>query len=80
MADSEHEINRKMWNEITEVHFNHPDYKVKEFLEGASTLKSIELSEVGDVTGKKLLHLLCQFGLDTLSWASLLAILTAFAV
>jgi len=64
----EHEKNRKMWNEITDVHFNHPDYKVKEFLEGASTLKSIEMSEVGDVAGKTFLHLLCQFGLDTLSW------------
>ena len=52
---------------MTDVHFKHPDYKVKEFLEGRSTLKSIELAEVGDVHGKKLLHLMCQFGLDTLS-------------
>ena len=55
---------------------SHPDYNVKEFLEGRSTLKSIELTEVGDVHGKTLLHLMCQFGLDTLSWARRGAIVT----
>ena len=30
-----------------------------------------EQGEVGDVTGKTLLHLQCHFGLDTLSWARL---------
>ena len=30
-----------------------------------------ERDEVGDVTGKTLLHLQCHFGLDTLSWARL---------
>ena len=30
-----------------------------------------EREEVGDVTGKRLLHLQCHFGLDTLSWARL---------
>ncbi len=69
MPHPDHEKNRIAWNEMTDVHFKHPDYKVKEFLEGRSTLKSIELCEVGDVYGKNLLHLMCQFGLDTLSWA-----------
>lgn len=66
-----HEINRKQWNERTEAHFKHPDYRVKEFLDGASTLHPLELSEMGDVHGKSLLHLQCHFGLDTLSWARL---------
>lgn len=76
MLHPDHEKNRTAWNEMTGVHFKHPDYKVKEFLEGRSTLKSIELAEVGDVHGKKLLHLMCQFGLDTLSWARRGAIVT----
>ncbi len=76
MPHSDHEKNRTAWNEMTDVHFNHPDYKVKEFLEGRSTLKSIELAEVGDVSGKTLLHLMCQFGLDTLKWARKGAIVT----
>ena len=39
------------------------------FLTGESTLLALDLEEVGDVTGKSLLHLQCHFGLDTLSWA-----------
>jgi SAM-dependent methyltransferase len=66
-----HEVNRKHWNQRTDAHFKHPDYRVKEFLDGQSTLHSLELSEVGDVQGKTLLHLQCHFGLDTLSWARL---------
>jgi SAM-dependent methyltransferase len=76
MRHPDHEKNRTAWNEMTDVHFKHPDYRVKEFLDGRSTLKTIELDELGDVNGKKLLHLMCQFGLDTLSWARRGAIVT----
>lgn len=76
MTRAEHEKNRAAWNEITDVHYFHPDYRVREFLDGQSTLKTIELEEVGDVRGKSLLHLQCQFGLDTLSWARRGAIVT----
>jgi len=69
MTNQDHEKNRIAWNEMVDVHFRHPDYKVKEFLKGSSTLKDLELKEVGEVKGKTLLHLMCQFGLDTLSWA-----------
>lgn len=72
----DHEKNRIAWNEMAEVHYRHPDYKVKEFLNGACTLHRIELEELGDVTGKTMLHLCCQFGLDTLSWARRGAIVT----
>ena len=34
-------------------------------------LHPLERGEVGDVVGKKLLHVQCHFGLDTLSWARL---------
>ncbi len=65
----DHEINRKHWDDRTEAHFSHPDYKVKEFLEGTFDLHPLELKEVGDVSGKTLLHLQCHFGMDTLTWA-----------
>ena len=64
-----HEKNRIAWNEMADVHYRHPDYHVKGFLAGRCSLHSIELEELGDVTGKSLLHLQCQFGLDTMSWA-----------
>jgi SAM-dependent methyltransferase len=76
MVNQDNEKNRVAWNEMARVHFDHPDYRVKEFLEGQSTLKSIEIEELGDVSGKSLLHLFCQFGLDTLSWARKGAIVT----
>ncbi|MEZ5360197.1 MAG: methyltransferase domain-containing protein [Candidatus Zixiibacteriota bacterium] len=67
--NKDHEINREQWNKRTEAHYKHPEYKVKEFLEGTFDLHPLELEEVGDVKGKTLLHLQCHFGMDTLTWA-----------
>ena len=44
-------------------------YDVDGFRAGGSTLRPFELEEVGDVAGKRLAHLQCHFGLDSLSWA-----------
>ncbi len=71
-----HEFNRQGWNRRTDAHFDHPEYHVKEFLSGRSSLHPLELDEVGDVSGKRLLHLQCHFGMDTLSWARQGAIVT----
>lgn len=71
MSHPDHEKNRALWNEVVDIHFSHPSYRTTEFLGGQSTLKRLELDELGDVRGKSLLHLMCQFGLDTLSWARL---------
>jgi SAM-dependent methyltransferase len=61
------DFNLQWWNEITDVHFSSEFYNVKEFLQGKSTLKSVELNELGDIKGKSLLHLQCHFGMDSLS-------------
>jgi SAM-dependent methyltransferase len=58
-----------MWDQFAKVHYTSDVYKTQDFIDGKSVLNSIELEEVGDVTGKSLLHLQCHFGLDTLSWA-----------
>lgn len=65
------EHNRRSWNELTQLHLELAFYDVKGFRKGKSSLNDIELNELGDVSGKKLLHLQCHFGLDTLSWARL---------
>jgi SAM-dependent methyltransferase len=65
------ELNRKSWNQRAEVHFDSRFYDVKGFLAGNTSLREIELAELTDVKGRKLLHLQCHFGLDTLSWARL---------
>lgn len=61
-------MNRVGWDRRTAVHVGSRFYDVNGFLAGASSLREIELSELQDVTGKKLLHLQCHFVLDTLSW------------
>ncbi|EPJ52920.1 MAG: methyltransferase [Osedax symbiont Rs2] len=63
--------NKKSWDKRTEIHISSKFYDVEGFLNGKNALQEIELNELGDVSGKSLLHLQCHFGLDTLSWARL---------
>lgn len=63
------ESNRALWDEWTAIHRESDFYDVEAFRKGAIRLKDFELEEVGDVSGKSLLHLQCHFGLDTMSWA-----------
>ena len=60
-------INKQTWNNKTDVHIASDFYDVSSFLKGKSTLNEIELKLLGDVKGKKILHLQCHFGQDTLS-------------
>lgn len=60
--------NKQLWEFLTKVNYE-SGYDVSTFIEGRCSLKSIELSEVGDVRGRSLLHLQCQFGMDSMSWA-----------
>jgi SAM-dependent methyltransferase len=70
MADAEYfAMNRAGWDRRTRVHFASRFYDVEGFLAGGTSLREIELAELEHVTGKRLLHLQCHFGLDTLSWA-----------
>jgi 2-polyprenyl-3-methyl-5-hydroxy-6-metoxy-1,4-benzoquinol methylase len=63
--------NRRNWDERVPIHLrdNTGTYQIDAFLAGADTLYPIEASEIGDVSGKRLLHLQCHIGLDTLSLA-----------
>ena len=65
------ELNRAGWDQRARVHLNSKFYDVPGFLSGETSLREIELAELGPVKGKSLLHLQCHFGLDTLSWARL---------
>jgi SAM-dependent methyltransferase len=70
------ELNRSHWDEATRFHTRGNVYGVEDFKAGACALHRVELEEVGDVRGKRLLHLQCHFGIDTLSWARRGAIVT----
>ena len=66
-----HEANKRRWNEVTPVHIGSEFYDVEGFVGGRSTLGEVERAAVGDIAGKRLLHLQCHFGMDTLSLARL---------
>ena len=63
--------NLHWWNEAAPLHAASAFYDVEGFLNGRSTLMEIEKVKLGDLRGKKLLHLQCHFGMDTLSLARL---------
>ncbi|MFW9803167.1 MAG: class I SAM-dependent methyltransferase [Candidatus Thorarchaeota archaeon] len=65
------QANKHMWEGRVDVHKESKFYDVEGFLKGKQTLDPIELDEIGDVDGKSLLHLMCHFGMDTLSWSRL---------
>jgi SAM-dependent methyltransferase len=74
-ADHGREIadNRRLWDAWTAIHTTGSFYDVQRFRDDPADVRiePWERDEVGDVTGKTLLHLQCHFGLDTISWARL---------
>lgn len=65
------EHNRESWNELTHLHAESSFYDLDNFKKGKSSLNHIEIEELGDIKGKKILHLQCHFGMDTISLAQL---------
>ncbi len=69
VPDGWREDNRAMWDERVPVHVAGSFYDLDGFRTRRDDLRDFETAEVGDVTGKSLLHLQCHIGTDTLSWA-----------
>lgn len=65
------EANRLLWNQRTAIHKDSSFYNREGFIKGETVLTPIELNELENVTGKKMLHLQCHFGMDSLNWARL---------
>jgi len=70
------ELNRGHWDEATRLHTRGNVYGIDDFKAGTCRLHRVEVEEVGDVHGKRLLHLQCHFGIDTLSWERRGAVVT----
>jgi len=66
-----YETNKRRWNELVDIHAKSNEYDLENFIAGKNSLHRVELEKLGDVKGKRLLHLQCHFGLDTISWARL---------
>ena len=70
-------MNRDWWDAVVPVHEASRGYNRPGFLRGEKMLCPVERAELGPlVAGRKLLHLQCHFGMDTLNWARLAATVT----
>lgn len=68
--------NRRSWNAVVPAHASHHANQIAFLRNGGSTLFGEELALLGDVAGKRVAHLLCNSGQDTLSLAQLGAMVT----
>jgi SAM-dependent methyltransferase len=68
-VDAHQEANRANWDDRTAIHMNSAFYDVDGWLREARGPRPREVDALGDVTGLRLVHLQCHFGLDTLAWA-----------
>lgn len=59
-------LNRANWDERVAVHLRSAFYNVDGFRRGETDLGPIEAAEIGDITGLRVAHLQCHFGLDTM--------------
>ncbi|MBN1136512.1 MAG: class I SAM-dependent methyltransferase [Anaerolineae bacterium] len=62
------EANKRSWSTLSADHYAH--YRAI-LLTGRSTLNQTEIEELGDIRGKRLIHLQCNTGADTISLARL---------
>jgi len=62
------DINRRNWEERAGIHARDTtaDYMLDRFRAGEDALLPIEAAELGDISGKRVLHLQCHIGRDTL--------------
>ncbi len=61
------EVNKALWNDRTKVHMNSEFYDNATFKAGRNSINAIELPYVQDIAGKRVLHLQCHFGQDSIS-------------
>ncbi|OHX66833.1 class I SAM-dependent methyltransferase [Flammeovirga pacifica] len=76
----EFNANKEQWNARVDSHVASKMYDVPGFIKGDTSLKKIELTELQKLEGKKILHLQCHFGLDSLSLARKGAEVTALDI
>ena len=68
--------NKASWNDKTDYHVGSEFYDMDSFMKGKNSLNEFELSLLGDVSGKTILHLQCHFGQDSISLARMGAVVT----
>jgi SAM-dependent methyltransferase len=69
LVDAAIASNRALWDEWAALHAQGSWYNLDAVRAGADKLRPYEVAEVGEVAGLSLLHLQCQIGADSVSWA-----------
>jgi SAM-dependent methyltransferase len=73
-VDDYRSVNRANWDERAPAHVRSPDYAVDRFLEDPGFISDVvrfDLPLLGDIQGKRGVHLQCHIGTDTISLARL---------
>ena len=73
MMEDYYKINKEAWNARTEIHLHSSFYDLNKFKREVKSVPDLDLSLLGDVREKSILHLQCHFGMDTLSLSKLRA-------
>ena len=66
-----YKTNREAWNTRTKIHLHSSFYDLDKFKREVKSVPDLDLSLLGDVREKSILHLQCHFGMDTLSLSKL---------
>lgn len=77
MPNNYEEKNILFWDELAKIHSGVSDYDLANYNPYEYSLKDIELSSLGNITGKRILHLQCHIGLDSFSLEMMGAEVTA---
>ena len=64
-----YKTNKEAWNARTKIHLRSSFYDLDKFKREVKSVPDLDLSLLGDIRGKSILHLQCHFGMDTLSLA-----------
>ncbi|MBB4663045.1 class I SAM-dependent methyltransferase [Conexibacter arvalis] len=71
MSTDAHELNRASWNAATARHLTHRRDLARRLRDGDATLWPEERALLGDLAGRRVVHLQCNDGADTLGLAAL---------
>lgn len=76
MSDSEpidiqKKSNQAWWNERSPMHVESQFYDIQNFINGDIRLNDYEVSEIGEINNKKILHLQCHLGIESIDLARL---------
>ncbi len=72
--DEYRSANLANWDDRVPIHLSSDEYAVAQFVEDQTHISGVvdfDRALLGEVAGRRLLHLQCHFGMDTLSWARL---------